>query len=77
MKKVETEEGAINKQRNWKVIKRKMMAEKKGRKVKKKKKGRGWKSRRGGGDEGKKKISLFKLLNSTKIIKNSPPIIFF
>ena len=38
MKKVETEEGAINRQRNWKVIKRKVMAEKKGRKVKKKEK---------------------------------------
>lgn len=60
MKKVETEEGAINRQRNWKVIKRKVMAEKKGRKVKKKKKrkGRGWKSRRGGGDEGKKNLTI-------------------
>lgn len=77
MKKVETEEGAINKQRNWKVIKRKMMAEKKGRKVKKKKKVVAERVGEVVVMKGKKKISLFKLLNSTKIIKNSPPIIFF
>lgn len=53
------------------------MAEKKGRKVKKKKKVVAERVGEVVVMKGKKKISLFKLLNSTKIIKNSPPIIFF
>lgn len=54
------------------------MAEKKGRKVKKKRKEKVVAERVGEVVVMKgKKISLFKLLNSTKIIKNSPPIIFF